>query len=366
MDKMTLTDTVDRYLKGDMTREEMAMFEQLRKSDPVVEQLVEEQISLVKRMEAFGDRKRFKSTLNAIHSSLVSEGHLVENSSPKQGKLVQLWNKYKKTIPVAASIAGITALVISGLVVSFAPTSKKSEVQLLNLVNELNRTKQQISKLDSEFKEKEKTVLRIPSKKDGTGFLIDAKGFLVTNAHVVKSADSVYVENNKGEYFKAMVVHVSESTDVAILKINDGKFQPVKSLPYSIRRQPSELGEEVFTLGYPRNEIVYGKGYLSAKTGYKGDTVAYQIAILANPGNSGAPLFNNNGEIIGILSGKQITAEGVVFAIKENNIFNSVDSLKKDSTNYSLKLPAYSSVRGLDRVSQIQKIKECIFVVKSY
>ncbi|HEY8388555.1 MAG TPA: serine protease [Parasegetibacter sp.] len=366
MDRLKLTETVERYLIGDLTGEELAVFEELRKSDPVVEQLVAEQIAFMKEMESFGERKRLKNMLSNVHGSLVSEGLISGSNAPKQGKLVQLAGKYRKTISVAASIAGITALVISGLVVSFAPASKKSEVQYLNLVNELNRTKQQISKLDSEFKEKENSIALTPSKRDGTGFLIDGKGFIITNAHVVKASDSVYVENNKGEYFKAAVVYSSDSIDVAILKICDKRFQPIKHLPYGIKKQSSELGEEVFTLGYPRKEIVYGKGYLSANTGYRGDTVTYQIAISANPGNSGAPLFNNNGEIVGILSGKQITAEGVVFAIKEKNIFRAVEALKKDSAELSIRLPGYSSVKGIDRVNQVQRIKECIFVVKSY
>jgi len=80
----------------------------------------------------------------------------------------------------------------------------------------------------------------------------------------------------------------------------------------------TDLGEEIFTLGYPRsdNDIVYGKGYLSAQSGFEGDSNAYQIQISANPGYSGAPVFNDNAELIGIISTRQKQAEGVAFAIK--------------------------------------------------
>jgi len=162
------------------------------------------------------------------------------------------------------------------------------------------------------------------------------------------------------------VVHVNDKTDVAILKIDDKKFIPVKSLPYSISKAPANLGEEVFTLGFPRTEIVYGKGYLSAKTGYNGDTISYQVAIAANPGNSGAPLFNAHGEVIGVISGKQTTADGVVFAVRAKNILSAVEALKKDSNYSRLRTPSYSKVKHLDRVQQIKKMEDCVFVVKSY
>ena len=82
-----------------------------------------------------------------------------------------------------------------------------------------------------------------------------------------------------------------------VLKINDADYESLKSIPYSIRKSNTDLGERIFTLGYPRNDIVYGEGYLSARTGYNSDSLSYQVQISANPGNSGGPVFNNNGEI---------------------------------------------------------------------
>jgi serine protease Do len=153
---------------------------------------------------------------------------------------------------------------------------------------------------------------------------------------------------------------------VAIIKIIDSNFI-YRSVPYSIKKSSTDVGEEIFTLGFPRNEIVYGKGYLSAHTGYNGDTTSYQIAISANPGNSGGPIFNPSGEVIGILSGKQTTAEGVVFSSKSINIYKALDQIRKDtSLNASIKLSTSSAVKDLSRVDQLRKIEDCIFIVKSY
>jgi S1-C subfamily serine protease len=120
----------------------------------------------------------------------------------------------------------------------------------------------------------------------------------------------------------------------------------------------------VFTLGYPKDEIVYGEGYLSSKTGMKGDTLNCQISLAANPGNSGGPVLNKNGEVIGILNARQTTAEGVVFAIKSQNILRALDQLKKDTTYQNIKISSNSSLRGLDRVQQVKKIEDCVYMVK--
>src|SRR6185437_11944130 len=133
----------------------------------------------------------------------------------------------------------------------------------------------------------------------------------------------------------------------------------------------AELGEELFTLGYPRPDIVYNKGYLSARTGYQGDTTTYQITIAANPGNSGTPVLNNDGDVIGIVSSTQQNAQGMVFAVRSKNIFQALDSMKTDSalqktdsTLSHLHIPLNSSLKGLDRQQQIRRIEDYIFIVK--
>lgn len=139
------------------------------------------------------------------------------------------------------------------------------------------------------------------------------------------------------------------------------------TLPYGIRKSSTDIAEPIFTLGYPRNEIVYGEGYLSAKTGLNGDTLSCQVTVAANPGNSGGPVFNRRGEIIGILSTKETQADGVVFAIQSKYIIQAVNELKKDDTSiHDLKLPTSSSVKGMDQVQQVKKLQDFVFMVKVY
>ena len=172
---------------------------------------------------------------------------------------------------------------------------------------------------------------------------------MVTNAHVVRNAKNIAVQNKKGENFNAIVVFTDFAKDLAILKIEDDSFKSLTPVPYGISKSSTDLAEPIFTSWLSaHDEIVYGQGYLSARTGFNGDTLSCQIAIAANPGNSGGPVLNHNGEVIGILSTRQVSAEGVVFAIQSKYIHSVLNELKKADTSLKVKIPAISSLKGME------------------
>lgn len=148
------------------------------------------------------------------------------------------------------------------------------------------------------------------------------------------------------------------------MKIDDKSFKSPSTIPYSIRKNGGDIAEPIYTLGYPRNDIVYGEGYLAARTGFNGDTLTCQITIPANRGNSGSPILNKNGEIIGILSTKQSSAEGTAFAIRSKYIYALINEAQKDSSMPSLKFPVISTLKGSDRTQQVKKLTDFVYMVK--
>ena len=368
MDDLKILEAVERYIEGSMSPDERVYFENLRKSSPEIDQAVVEHTFFMQQLNRFDNVKKLKVSLNDIHIDLAEKGLIKSPRLRGKAKVVYLFNRYKRTAAIAASIAGITAIGISALLYTVSPgkPATKSEVQELSRkVNGLISYNRVQDREINNVKNKIDVAPAAPFVTGGTSFLIDAKGYLVTNAHVVENAKNIVVQNSKGQDLKVTLVFVDAEKDLAILKITDTAFKAPAALGYSIKRSTADIAEQVYTLGFPRNEIVYGEGYLAAKTGFNGDTLTCQIAIAANPGNSGGPVINRNGEIIGILSTKQTTAEGAVFATQSRYIYDALKQLQKADTSYKhIKIPTASHVKGLERMQQVKKITDNIYMVK--
>jgi S1-C subfamily serine protease len=324
-------------------------------------------------MNRFDEVKKFKTILNDTHVHLGEKGLIKAPRLKGRAKVVYLYNRYKRVAAIAASIAGITALTISALVWQLSPTKLANTRDIENLSRDIRNINQKVTQVQKQNQAlnqklddvKDQTAIDdIPFITGGTGFLIDTKGYLVTNAHVVKNAQHVAVQSSNGRDLRAKVIYSDTDKDIAILKITDKNYKPLSSIPYSIKRSSGDLAESIFTLGYPRNDIVYGNGYIASKTGPDGDTLSCQITIAANKGNSGSPVLNKNGEVIGILSKKENTVEGAAFALRSKYIFEALNELQKDSSYRNIKLPTTSALKGKDRTQQVKTISDYVFMVK--
>ncbi len=364
MNDTNLLDTIERYLRNEMGAEERIDFENRRQTNSELDQMVVEHSFFLQQSESLSSRKRFKASLNTIHNDLTNKGQIKETERHGQSKVFYLWQRYKRVTAIAASIAIITTLTVTILLSSLSPTVPKQQIQQLN---------RKINNLENKSLQQAREINNVKSKIDaptvayttgGTSFLIDVKGLLVTNAHVVQNANNIAV-SSKGHDYIAKVVYIDNTRDLAFLQIEDENYKEISNIPYSISQSTTDLAESIFTLGYPRNEVVYGQGYLSAKTGFNGDTLSCQIELAANRGNSGSPILNKHGDVIGVLNGRQTDAEGFTFAIHSKYILEALTDLKKsDSTFQKIKLPAHSAIRGMDRVHQVKRVEECVFMVK--
>ncbi len=365
MDDILLLEAIENYLSGKMSREEREYFENLRKTTPEVDQMVVEHSMFLQQMDTYSAHRNLKHQLHEAHNTLVENGEISEDPTPTtKAKIIQLWKRYKRVTAIAASVGGVIALVISVIALLIAPAPNQRALQELN--REVNNLKRKTDAINNEVK-RSKIPVEITQTTDGSGFMIDGKGYLITNAHVLRNFSSVVVVNSKGQEFKARILAKDDSKDLAVLKIEDEDFKTQSTLPYSFKRTSADLGEEIYTLGYPKNEIVYNMGYLSARTGFDGDTLTYQMSLSANPGNSGGPVLNKNGEIIGVLSTRQTQAIGVVFAVKNKALYRFIDEVKKSDTAIEkIKLSTASSLKGKDRVNQIKQLEDYVYQVKAF
>jgi len=163
----------------------------------------------------------------------------------------------------------------------------------------------------------------------GSGFIVSADGYVMTNAHVVDDADTIYVTLTDKREFKAKLIGVDDRTDVAVVKIQASNL-PVVAIGDSNKVR---VGEWVVAIGSPFGlDNTVTAGIVSSKSRNTGDYLPFiQTDVAVNPGNSGGPLINMQGEVIGINS--QIYSRtggfmGISFAIPIDEAMRVADQLK--------------------------------------
>jgi len=263
------------------------------------------------------------------------------------GRPLGLWTGATRVLAAVVLTAGLAgglarAAEARGAPDSFADLAEKSLPAVVNIsttqtLNADNQGQEQLDELFKQFLDRQQGGNDQPKPRKatslGSGFIIDASGFIVTNNHVIENADEITVITHDNEEFKAKLIGADEKTDLALLKVEAGKSLPFVSWGNS---DAMRIGDWVLAIGNP-----FGlggsvtAGIVSARqrdinAGPYDDFLQTDASI--NRGNSGGPMFNMDGEVVGINSAIYSPSGGSVgigFAIPSNLAKPIIDQLRQ-------------------------------------
>jgi len=232
-------------------------------------------------------------------------------------------------------------------------------------------------RLSREFRPRkgEHATAQVPAAADfrnnGTGFFITADGYLLTAYHAVKEASVLNVWTT-GRLIPAQLVRFDATNDIALLKLDGLK---VVALPI-ISSRNVRTGLDVFTLGFPNiqlqgTEVKYTQGHISSLTGAGNDPRLFQISVPVQPGNSGSPLLDEQGRVIGVVIAKldEISTaratgtlpQNVNYALKSSIVLSFLESFPELSGRLE-----QTRNNGLNREQVVKQSGNAVVMVLSY
>ena len=191
----------------------------------------------------------------------------------------------------------------------------------------------------------------------GSGFVLTKDGYIVTNYHVVKDADTVKVTMYNGDEYEAKYVGGDEDYDIAVIKVEATELQPV-TLGDS---EKLNVGDHVLAVGNPLGELTFSMSGGMVSSVNRAINVSgtpfnmIQTDASINPGNSGGPMFNQYGEVVGIVSAKYSSTgneavEGLGFAIPINDVIAMIQDIM---TNGYITNKPYLGITGGSMTEQM-------------
>ncbi|MCU0429262.1 MAG: serine protease [Cytophagaceae bacterium] len=339
---------MELYWQDNLPAEEKQQLEEELKRNPDLKREFDEYGKIFRSLDVLRQRSALKAKLQALHI---------------QQKQAQRWRKLFKFNPSGIAAAAAVALIISisgVLYLSVKDFGKEDRAFYKELKRDIDQIKQSQKVLWKEVYQKNGQ-----EKNSGTGFAVSSSGHIITSYHLIKDAESIMVYNQEIKSRKAKLLAFDPIGDIALLSIEDTSFTGFGTLPYKMASTPRLLGEKLFTLGYPKEDIVYNEGYISSVTGYNNDSVSYQVSIPVNPGNSGGPLLDAQGNLIGMINGKHKEAEGTAFAVKAGYIRQFYVEKLNDSLQHVLKKTKSNQVL-YSRPEQLQRLRKFVVEVRVY
>ncbi|MBU0765977.1 MAG: serine protease [Bacteroidetes bacterium] len=355
---------IDRYLLGEMSAGEREVFEKQMQVDDELAKEVELQRELLTVMEEYERSTALRDKLDGFHEKLDMNEVRRQVNPPAVRRRKDVL-RLSVTLAAAASVA--LAVTLGTLWKSGWFEFNRSE----NLYMELRNDLEDISSETKSLKKIIDSKKEVPAQKvryNGTGFVLSSNGYLVTSYHVVSDVDSIFISHKLDTVirYKVSMVYGDQSKDIAVLLITDSTFTSFGQVPYTFATDESELSEYVYTLGYSKEDVVFGEGTVSSLTGFLCDSTAFQISVPANPGISGAPVLDKNGNILGVIGGRHSKKEGATFALHSYFLKEIADSVKCDSLMQPPGLPSKNTISWRKRTDQVKRLLPFVFKVEVY
>ncbi|HET8573776.1 MAG TPA: serine protease [Edaphocola sp.] len=354
----------ERYLNNELNPSEKEVLNNALTGSSVLRASWQEAISVLNLLKQKGqlDMMRQKIQASAFkNNNRIGQAHIAAEAQNSSSRLLPFISGKKRYLKMTAIAAGLVVFTSLGTLWLAKSKSATPGNQYMLLRREIENIKSSQSKMMDSLN---KLNIQEPIY-GGTGFALTNSGYIATNYHVVKDAHDIYVQTAGNNTYKAYVIAFEPATDVAVLKIEDSAFRFGRTpLPYGFAETSSGLGQKVFTMGYPQEDLVYNEGYISCEKGFDNDSSSYQLEMVANPGQSGAPVLDQRGNVIALVTGKQSNTSGTTYAVHTNALLQLINSLP-ENTQKEIRLPNGSgALRGLSRIAQVKNIRPYICAVK--
>lgn len=195
----------------------------------------------------------------------------------------------------------------------------------------------------------------------GTCFLVSSEGYFVTNYHCVENAKEITVGgigNDLLTKYNATVIASDVSNDLALIKVNNSNLK-FPEPPFLIRTEKLILAEKYYVLGFPGTvkEMNVSEGIISSKTGTNNDVSIFLVSQVIDSGNSGGPIIDENGNLIGVVYSK---TNGEWFGIKADYLQTFLKNVE------GFVMPVYKNeLKDLSLPQKVDTLKKVVFVLET-
>jgi S1-C subfamily serine protease len=334
------------------------------------------------------------STINLIRGKkYLGSACVTEISFPNQNKFIlnhksivnyKIYSEGDITISLSVICPGVNGSPGSFRTEQFVLKVKRGEqyyvAYIKGMLEKVEKAdiQKELEKIDNVQKQEEnlefpinKSSVKDIAKKDGKGqgtcFLISEEGYFITNYHCIENAKEITIKGIGSDFttkYGATLIASDPSNDLALIKISNKNLKFI-SPPFTIKSSGVSQAEKIYALGYPKavamgEELKITEGIISAKSGAQGDISKFQISAAVNPGNSGGPLIDEEGNLVGVIYAKSTIAESAGYAIKASYL----ETFLKNVDGFKFPILT-NTIKDKPLTQKVTALKDFIFIIET-